>query len=155
MQGAAFDLPLAIGILAANEKIKPGLLESFVIMGELSLDGSLQPVKGVLPIALQARKEKFKGIILPMMNAQEAGDAPRFRHLGSSKPEGGRMIDGGEVWLESGISSEVIRELLSRGHKIVKNRGSFGGYQGIWIDTKRGVLFGGSESRSDGAAIGY
>ena len=87
------------------------------------------------------------------MNAQEAGDAPRFRHVGSSKPEGGRMTDGGEVWLESGISSEVVRELLSRGHRVVKHRGSFGGYQGIWIDAKQGVMFGGSESRSDGAAI--
>ena len=72
-EGAAFDLPLAIGILAANEKIRPEMVENFVIMGELSLDGGLQPIKGVLPIALQARKEGFKGIILPILNAQEAG----------------------------------------------------------------------------------
>lgn len=72
-EGAAFDLPLAIGILAANEKICPDKLDSFVIMGELSLDGGLQPIKGVLPIAIQARKEGFKGIILPSFNAQESG----------------------------------------------------------------------------------
>ncbi len=72
-EGAAFDLPLAIGILAAHGKIKQELVEKYVIMGELSLDGGLQPIKGVLPIALQAQKEGFKGIILPRLNAQEAG----------------------------------------------------------------------------------
>ena len=72
-EGAAFDLPLAIGILAANEKIYPDKIENFLIMGELSLDGGLQPIKGVLPIAVQAKKEGFKGIILPISNAQEAG----------------------------------------------------------------------------------
>ncbi len=72
-EGAAFDLPLAIGILAAAEKIKSEQLGKFIIMGELSLDGGLQPIKGVLPIALKAQKEGFEGIILPKHNAQEAG----------------------------------------------------------------------------------
>ncbi len=72
-EGAAFDLPLAIGILAAHGKVKQEQLKKFVIMGELSLDGGLQPIKGVLPIALQAQKEGFKGIILPHFNANEAG----------------------------------------------------------------------------------
>ena len=72
-EGAAFDLPLAIGILAAHEKVKQDRLEKFIMMGELSLDGGLQPIKGVLPIALQARKEGFEGIILPHLNAKEAG----------------------------------------------------------------------------------
>jgi magnesium chelatase family protein len=72
-EGSSYDLPLAIGILAADEKIVRGELESYIIMGELSLDGTLQPVRGVLPIALRAREEGFKGIIVPLKNAREAG----------------------------------------------------------------------------------
>jgi len=71
-EGSAYDLPLAIGILAGAETVKSDELERFVIMGELSLDGSLQPIKGVLPIAIKAREEGFKGFILPVQNAREA-----------------------------------------------------------------------------------
>ena len=71
-EGSSYDLPLAIGIMAADEKISGEKLESFVIMGELSLDGTLQPVRGVLPIALRAREEGFKGVIVPVKNAREA-----------------------------------------------------------------------------------
>jgi magnesium chelatase family protein len=71
-EGSSYDLPLALGILAADEKVVREELESFVMMGELSLDGTLQPVRGVLPIALRAREEGFKGIIVPVKNAQEA-----------------------------------------------------------------------------------
>lgn len=71
-EGSAYDLPLAVGILAADEKIASKEIESFIIMGELSLDGTLQPVKGVLPIALRARDEGFKGLIVPLKNAREA-----------------------------------------------------------------------------------
>ncbi|MBU0763945.1 MAG: YifB family Mg chelatase-like AAA ATPase [Bacteroidetes bacterium] len=71
-EGAAYDLPLAAGILAASEQMNSDELEKYMIMGELSLDGGLQPIKGVLPIAVQARKEKYKGIILPKQNAREA-----------------------------------------------------------------------------------
>jgi magnesium chelatase family protein len=71
-EGSAYDLPLAIGILAASEQINPEKAEKYMIMGELSLDGGLQKIKGVLPIAIQARKEGFKGIILPKINAREA-----------------------------------------------------------------------------------
>ncbi len=71
-EGSAYDLPLAIGIMAAAEKIPHEALDQYVIMGELSLDGSLQPIKGVLPIAIKAREEKFKGFILPKQNAREA-----------------------------------------------------------------------------------
>jgi magnesium chelatase family protein len=71
-EGSSYDLPLAAGILAADGKITKGELESYVIMGELSLDGTLQPVKGVLPIALRAREEGFKGVIVPVKNAREA-----------------------------------------------------------------------------------
>ncbi len=71
-EGSAYDLSFAIGILAANGQIQCGEIEQYIIMGELSLDGSLQPIKGALPIAIQARKEGFKGFILPMQNAKEA-----------------------------------------------------------------------------------
>ena len=72
--GTAFDLPIAIGLLAANEQImKYEALKDYVIMGELSLDGKLRPIKGALPIAIQARKEGFKGLIIPAVNAREAG----------------------------------------------------------------------------------
>ncbi|GIZ16305.1 YifB family Mg chelatase-like AAA ATPase [Capnocytophaga catalasegens] len=71
-EGSAYDLSFAIGILAANGEVQSEKLSEYIIMGELSLDGSLQPIKGVLPIAIQARKEKFKGFILPKQNAKEA-----------------------------------------------------------------------------------
>ncbi|MCB8963722.1 MAG: YifB family Mg chelatase-like AAA ATPase [Bacteroidales bacterium] len=71
-EGAAYDLPLAIGILAASEQMNSDLLHDYVVMGELSLDGTVQPIKGVLPIAIQAREEGFKGFIVPKQNAREA-----------------------------------------------------------------------------------
>lgn len=71
-EGSAYDLPLAIGILAGDEAIVSEELDKYVIMGELSLDGGLQPIKGVLPIAIKAREEGFKGFILPKQNAREA-----------------------------------------------------------------------------------
>jgi magnesium chelatase family protein len=71
-EGSAYDLTIAVGILAASEQIKSEKISDYIIMGELSLDGGLQPIKGVLPIAIQAREEKFKGIILPKQNAREA-----------------------------------------------------------------------------------
>jgi magnesium chelatase family protein len=71
-EGSAYDLPIAIGMLAASDLIPSEGLDQFFIMGELSLDGSLRPIRGALPIAIQARKEKFKGIILPKVNAREA-----------------------------------------------------------------------------------
>lgn len=71
-EGSAYDLPLAIGILAGAETIQCPNLDKFLIMGELSLDGSLQPIKGALPIAIKAREEGFEGFILPKQNAREA-----------------------------------------------------------------------------------
>ena len=71
-EGSSYDLPIALGILASTKQIDPSKLENLIIMGELSLDGSLRPIKGALPIAIQARKEKFKGMILPKQNAREA-----------------------------------------------------------------------------------
>ena len=71
-EGSAYDLALAIGILAASNQIAANNLEDYLIMGELSLDGSLLPIKGVLPIAINAKQEGFKGFILPIENAKEA-----------------------------------------------------------------------------------
>ena len=71
-EGSAYDLTIAIGILAASSQIQAADIDRYLIMGELSLDGSLQPIKGALPIAIQARKEGFKGFFLPMQNAAEA-----------------------------------------------------------------------------------
>ncbi len=72
--GTAFDLPIAIGVLAASEQMKKReALDRYVIMGELSLDGTVRPIKGALPIAIQARKQGFKGLFVPVANAREAG----------------------------------------------------------------------------------
>jgi len=71
-EGSAYDLTLAVGILTASKQIQAEDLERYIIMGELSLDGGLQPIKGALPIAVKAREEGFKGFILPSQNAKEA-----------------------------------------------------------------------------------
>lgn len=72
-EGSAYDLTIAIGILAASGQVnRPELTSEYVIMGELSLDGALRPIKGALPIAMQAKKEGFKGVIIPAQNAAEA-----------------------------------------------------------------------------------
>ena len=89
------------------------------------------------------------------MDPQQAGDALRFRHEGSSTPVGDRMQDGGEVFLEPGFSGGVIRELERRGHRVRVEAGGYGGYQGIWIDPNTAVRIGGSEPRKDGCAVGY
>lgn len=82
-EGTAYDLPLAIGMLAANESLKPDLLSDYLIMGELSLDGTLKPIKGVLPIAIKARELGFKGFILPKENSREAAVVNKLDVLGA------------------------------------------------------------------------
>ena len=82
-EGSAYDLPLAIGVLAASEQIKPDKLDKYVMMGELSLDGALQPIKGVLPIAVNARKEGFEGFIVPRQNAREAAVVDKLKIYGA------------------------------------------------------------------------
>src|SRR5690606_21866890 len=71
-EGSAYDLPIALGIMVCSGQLRTERLSEFVIMGELSLDGSLQPIKGALPIAIKAKEEGFSGIIVPMQNAAEA-----------------------------------------------------------------------------------
>jgi len=118
---------------------KPWL--SFGVMG-----GAMQP---------QGHVQILVNLIDFGMNLQEAGDAPRARHDGSSEPTGEVMRDGGQVALEIGFAAETIRELQARGHRVqVGNDGDFGGYQAIGRSAQ-GVYAGASESRKDGAAQGY
>lgn len=81
-EGSSYDLTLAVGILAADNIVKKDKLESFMIMGELSLDGSLQPIKGALPIAIEAHRKGFKGILLPKQNAMEAAIVTKLEVYG-------------------------------------------------------------------------
>ena len=88
------------------------------------------------------------------MNVQAAGDAARVMHSGSATPTGLAADGGGTVAVEAGISDEVVEALKAKGHKVIRARG-YGGYQGILIDWENGVLQGATESRKDGAAVGY
>lgn len=115
---------------------------SFGVMG-----GDMQP---------QGHVQIICNIIDFGMNIQEAGDAPRIQHTGSSDPTGGQLMnDGGQVTLESGIPYESIRRLMEMGHKIGYDFGPYGGYQAIMRDSKNKVYYGASESRKDGQAAGY
>jgi gamma-glutamyltranspeptidase/glutathione hydrolase len=89
------------------------------------------------------------------MDAQQVGNALRFRHDGSSSPTGDVMYDGGTLYLEPGIPESVLDGLRAKGHRVAYREGGYGGYQGIWIDPKTNMLFGGSEPRKDGCASGY
>jgi gamma-glutamyltranspeptidase/glutathione hydrolase len=103
----------------------------------------------------QAQAQIVINIIDFKMNLQEAGDAPRIHHTGSSDPTGMIMTDGGILNIESGFKWEEIQKLISKGHKIQYDLGGFGGYQAIMWDEKNKVYFGASESRNDGQAAGY
>ncbi len=112
---------------------------SFGLMG-----GAMQP---------QGHAQIVINIVDFKMNLQEAGDAPRIRHVGSSQPTGEKMLDGGYLSLEKGISEEEINKLKKLGHKFQYDLGGFGGYQAIML--KDGVYYGASDSRKDGQASGY
>jgi gamma-glutamyltranspeptidase / glutathione hydrolase len=89
------------------------------------------------------------------MNIQEAGDAPRIEHEGSSEPTGEKMEDAGTIFMESGFPYDTIRGLMQMGYKVAFAMGEYGGYQGILFDSQSHVYFGASESRKDGMAAGY
>jgi len=114
---------------------------SFGLMG-----GAMQP---------QGHAQIVMNLIDFGMNLQEAGDAPRIQHAGSTEPTGGKMTDGGWVQLESGIPYEVVRDLMSRRHRVRYDRGGYGGYQAIMWDHANKIYYGASESRKDGQAGGY
>jgi gamma-glutamyltranspeptidase / glutathione hydrolase len=114
---------------------------SFGVMG-----GDMQP---------QGHAQIVINLIDFKMNLQEAGDAPRIHHIGSSEPTGQQMTNGGILLLESGFRTEVIQKLMSMGHVIQWDLGGYGGYQAIMWDDKNKVWFGASESRKDGQASGY
>lgn len=114
---------------------------SFGVMG-----GDMQP---------QGHVQIIVNLIDFKMNLQEAGDAPRMHHIGSSEPTGQQMTDGGVLLLEDGFSWEAIRSLLEKGHKIQWDLGGYGGYQAIMRNEKNKVWYGASESRKDGQAAGY
>jgi len=114
---------------------------SFGVMG-----GAMQP---------QGHVQILVNIIDFGMNLQEAGDAPRMRHTGSSQPTGEVMRDGGVVNLEYGFSAETLRALTALGHVVRHASGGYGGYQAIMYDAANGAYYGASESRKDGYAAGY
>ena len=114
---------------------------SFGLMG-----GAVQP---------QGHAQVVVNIIDFGMNIQEAGDAPRMRHVGSSQPTGSEMTNGGTLLLESGFDYENIRGLEEKGHRLEFAVGALGGYQAIMYDSQRKVYYGASESRKDGQAAGY
>ncbi|MDD3764030.1 MAG: gamma-glutamyltransferase [Nevskiales bacterium] len=116
---------------------KPWL--SFGVMG-----GDMQP---------QGHAQIIMNLIDFGMNLQEAGDAPRIHHTGSSEPTGSTMRDGGTVHLESGFPYESVRALMRKGHRVTWDEGGYGGYQAIGL--RDGVYYGASESRKDGQAAGY
>ena len=114
-------------------------LISFGLMG-----GAMQP---------QGHAQIVINLIDFNMNLQEAGDAPRIRHIGSSQPTGEMMVDGGYLSLESSFSDQTRQTLIKMGHKLKYDKGGFGGYQAIML--KDGVYYGASESRKDGQASGF
>lgn len=152
-RGESFSLdPMHLNAYAPGKRpfhtIIPGFVTkegqpwlSFGLMG-----GAMQP---------QGHVQILINLIDFEMNLQEAGDAMRISHEGSTEPTGNPMSDGGWVNLESGFNYETIRELMKMGHRIKFDVGGYGGYQAILRDPTTGVYFGASESRKDGQAAGY
>ena len=128
-------------IIPAFAVLPDGTKIAFGVMG-----GDMQP---------QGHVQVLVNLIDFGMNLQEAGDAPRFYHTGSSEPTGTRMSDGGLLALESGVGEEIRRELARRGHRLGSGLGRYGGYQAVARDAASGVLSGASESRKDGCAAGF
>ncbi len=128
-----------------------------IIPGFVTRDGEPWLSFGVMGGATQPQAQAWvlMNLIDFGMNLQEAGDAPRLVHVGSSQPTGSVMTDGGEVALESGFDANVIEKLVRLGHKIGSRTGLFGGYQAVMKDSQHGVWVGASESRKDGHAAGY
>jgi len=128
-----------------------------IIPGFITKDGKPWVCFGVMGGGMQPQghAQIIVNLVDFGMNLQEASDAPRIQHEGSSEPTGERMTDGGMVYLESGFDYQEVRKLLAKGHRVGFSLDGYGGYQAIMFDEKNGVYVGASESRKDGQAAGY
>jgi magnesium chelatase family protein len=115
-EGASYDLALAIGILAAEEHIKDDKLSKYLVLGELSLDGKIQPVKGILPIAIRAKEEGFKGIILPRVNAREAAVVSNLEVYGVEQMDEVIRFFNGDLELQPTIVNAREEFITQAGH---------------------------------------
>ena len=150
-RGTLFSLdPKHLNVVAGGKRSFHTIIPAFV-----TKDGEPFISFGVMGGATQpqAQAQVLINIIDFGMNLQEAGDAPRIVHSGSSQPSGSRMKNGGTVSLESAFDEQIRKELIKMGHQLEYEKGSFGGYQAIM--KKNGVYYGASESRKDGQAAGY
>ena len=150
-RGTLFSLdPKHLNVVAGGKRSFHTIIPAFV-----TKDGDPYISFGVMGGATQpqAQAQVLINIIDFGMNLQEAGDAPRIVHSGSSQPSGERMRSGGTVSLESAFDENIRKELVEMGHTLKYEKGSFGGYQAIM--KKNGVYYGASESRKDGQAAGY
>ena len=150
-RGTLFSLdPKHLNVVAGGKRSFHTIIPAFV-----TKDGNPYISFGVMGGATQpqAQAQVLINIIDFGMNLQEAGDAPRIVHSGSSQPSGSQMKNGGTVSLESTFDEKIRKELVEMGHTLKYEKGSFGGYQAIM--KKNGVYYGASESRKDGQAAGY
>ena len=150
-RGTLFSLdPKHLNVVAGGKRSFHTIIPAFV-----TKDGNPYISFGVMGGATQpqAQAQVLINIIDFGMNLQEAGDAPRIVHSGSSQPSGSQMKNGGTVSLESTFDEKIRKELVDMGHTLKYEKGSFGGYQAIM--KKNGVYYGASESRKDGQAAGY
>ena len=152
-RGALFDLkPGLPNSLQPGKRPFHTIIPAFLMKGDKPwvafglMGGDMQP---------QGHAQVVVNLVDFGMGLQEAGDAPRFYHTGSSEPTGTAMTTGGVLHLESGVPAEVRRDLLRMGHRVSDVVGQYGGYQAVARDPVTGVLSGASESRKDGCAIGY
>lgn len=116
-EGSGYDLPLAIGILAASGKVINDHLDEYMMVGELGLDGKLQPIRGALPIAIKARAEKFKGLIVPRQNVREAAVVNQVNVYGmDSLLEVIQFFNG---------SKEIAPTVIDTRHEFYQNQEAF------------------------------
>ena len=114
-EGSGYDLPIAVSILAASGQMTSEVLDNYIIMGELSLDGTLKPIKGALPIAIKAREEGFRGIVLPMDNVREAAVVSGVEVIGVRTLRQTVEFLSGELKIEAAVSTGFEELLAVRG----------------------------------------
>jgi len=130
-EGSAYDLPLTMGFLAATGQVESAKVERYILMGELALDGTLKPIKGALPIAIQARKENFEGFILPIENAQEAAIVNNIKVYGaSSLKEVVEFFKGDENALTQ-VVIDTRKEFEANQHKLLDDFSDVRGQENI------------------------